>query len=114
MTNISQQIIDVFTKDIPPLYNNESPRQQQVQMALDVADFLFNSDKKIMFVEAPVGTGKSLGLLVPASIYANEMDKRMIYATATINLQNQIEEEDSKVLCDIDLIKRRKGGCSMM
>ena len=108
MTNISQQIIDVFTKDIPPLYNNESPRQQQVQMALDVADFLFNSDKKIMFVEAPVGTGKSLGLLVPASIYANEMDKRMIYATATINLQNQIEEEDSKVLCDIDLIKREQ------
>lgn len=106
MADISDEIINIFTEKLPHLYQNSSIRQHQVQMALDVADFLFNSKKQIMFVEAPVGTGKSLGLLIPTSIYSREKNKRSIYATSTINLQNQINTEDSKTLCKLHLIKR--------
>lgn len=56
-------------------------------MAIDVADFLFNKEQKVMFVEAPVGTGKSLGLLVPTALYLKKNNKKSVYATATINLK---------------------------
>lgn len=45
-----------------------------------------------MFVDDPVGTGKS-GMLVPSAQYAKkEKKKRIVYATATINLQNQVSK----------------------
>lgn len=74
-------------------------------MAIDVADFLFNKEQKVMFVEAPVGTGKSLGLLVPTALYLKKNNKKSVYATATINLQNQIFSKDSVALQELGLIK---------
>ncbi len=74
-------------------------------MAIDVADFLFNKEQKVMFVEAPVGTGKSLGLLVPTALYLKKNNKKSVYATATINLQNQIFSKDSVALQKLGLIK---------
>lgn len=37
-----------------------------------------------MFLEAPVGTGKSLGVLVPCSIYSRE--KRTVYYMRLLQL----------------------------
>lgn len=104
MSDISKEIIDIFTKKLPKIFKNSEIRKNQVQMSLDVADFLFNRREKVMFVEAPVGTGKSLGLLIPAAIYSRENKVKTIYATATINLQNQIFEKDSLVLEKLNLI----------
>lgn len=104
MQDISKEIIDIFTKKLPKIFNNSEIRKNQVQMSLDVADFLFNRREKVMFVEAPVGTGKSLGLLIPAAIYSRENKVKTIYATATINLQNQILEKDSLILGELNLI----------
>jgi ATP-dependent DNA helicase DinG len=77
-------------------------------MALDVADFLFTKSQNIMFVEAPVGTGKSLGLLVPTSLYLKQKKKKSVYATATINLQNQIFTKDSETLQKLKLLSSRE------
>jgi ATP-dependent DNA helicase DinG len=74
-------------------------------MALDVADFLFNSKKKIMFLEAPVGTGKSLGVLIPSLLYTKENKNSILYATSTINLQHQIYDVDSIMLEKLKLLK---------
>lgn len=63
--NISNQIISFFSQNVSKFYNS-NPRKSQVKIALDVADFLFNSPKKIMFIEAPVGIGKTLGVLIPS------------------------------------------------
>ncbi|OOG26503.1 hypothetical protein BZK37_06730 [Enterococcus casseliflavus] len=53
---------------------------------------MFIKSEKIMFVDDPVGTGKS-GMLVPSAQYAKkEKKKRIVYATATINLQNQVSK----------------------
>lgn len=105
MTNVFEEIIDIFTEKLPSIFGGSGVRQHQVQMALDVADFLFNQRKKIMFVEAPVGTGKSLGLLIPCALYAREKEKDIIYATSTISLQNQIFNQDSTTLNQLGLIK---------
>lgn len=106
MSDISREIIDIFSKKLPIIFNSEEVGTNQVQMALDVADFLFNKRQRVMFVEAPVGTGKSLGLLVPTAIYAREEKAKPLYATATINLQNQIFDKDSVVLEKLGLLKK--------
>lgn len=108
MKDISQEIIDIFSKKLPKIFNSKEIRQNQVQMALDVADFLFKDNEKIMFVEAPVGTGKSLGLLIPTAMYLREKRIPTVYATATINLQNQILDKDSTVLESINLLSTRE------
>lgn len=82
-----------YETKVAPFYNSD-PRLAQVQMSLDIADFLFNSNKRVMFVEAPVGTGKTLGVLVPSYLYAKSNGESITYATATKNLQGQIFERD--------------------
>ncbi len=77
-------------------------------MSLDIADFLYNSSKNIMFIEAPVGTGKSLGTLVPSVLYATKQQKSITYATSTINLQNQIFEADTVFLEKLGLLKNNE------
>lgn len=72
-----QEIINIFNKRLPSIFKSKNVRINQVQMAIDVADFLFNKSQKIMFVEAPVGTGKSLGLLVPTALYLKKKIKKV-------------------------------------
>lgn len=106
MTNITKEILDIFETRIPDSFDKKKPiRQHQVQLALDVADFLFNKNQKVMFVEAPVGTGKSYGVLVPTLLYAKEINNEVLYGTATINLQNQLFENDTPVLSKIGVLR---------
>ena len=106
LTNITKEILDIFETRIPDSFDKKKPiRQHQVQLALDVADFLFNKNQKVMFVEAPVGTGKSFGVLVPTLLYANEINNAVLYGTATINLQNQLFENDTPVLSKIGVLR---------
>lgn len=109
LTNISNQILSIFEEKLPEVFGGDKlPRQHQIQLALEVADFLFNKSEKIMFVEAPVGTGKSLAMLVPSALYAKKKKKRIVYATATINLQNQLFEKDTPVLDSVGLITKNQ------
>lgn len=106
MKNISNQILSIFEEKLPRAFGGDKlPRQHQVQLSLEVANFLFNKSEKIMFVEAPVGTGKSLGVLIPTILYAKKKKKKTVYATATINLQNQLFEKDTPILDKIGLIQ---------
>ncbi|CAG7651787.1 3'-5' exonuclease DinG [Paenibacillus allorhizosphaerae] len=81
-------------------------------MALDIAAFLHRNQKKhnILVIEAPVGTGKSLGALVPAMVEAKLergfTHKRVVYATATINLQGQLMQEEVPLLRNFELINQ--------
>ncbi|AYE39293.1 ATP-dependent DNA helicase [Companilactobacillus zhachilii] len=101
--DFTKEIINLFEKDIANVYKS-SPRQSQVQMALDVEDFLVNSLKQIMFIEAPVGTGKTLGVLVPSLLYCNEFRHTITYATATKNLQSQIMNTEVPQLEKLHLV----------
>src|SRR6266581_2001747 len=67
-------------------------RPQQQQMAVAVARALQNREH--LAVEAGTGVGKSLAYLVPAILYAVANKKRAVISTHTINLQEQLTEEE--------------------
>ena len=72
-------------------------RQEQEEMAQYIQESI-NEDKKII-VEAGTGTGKTLAYLIPAIKWAVANKKKVIIATNTINLQEQL------LLKDIPLAK---------
>lgn len=104
----AEKIFSVFEKKIPEYYGTDKIRMSQVQMAMDIAAFLdIKESKRIMFIEAPVGTGKSLGALIPSMIEANkERNSRVVYATATINLQGQLMNSEVPLLKKLSLVKQ--------
>lgn len=65
-----------------------APREGQIEMAEAVASALH--DKHHLMVQAGTGTGKSLAYLVPAIVFG----KKVVVATATLNLQRQLVERD--------------------
>jgi ATP-dependent DNA helicase DinG len=69
-------------------------RPGQVEMAEAVATALGQGEH--LLVQAGTGTGKSLGYLAPAFLH----DKRVVVATATLNLQHQLVERDIPALLD--------------
>ncbi|MCC2248898.1 hypothetical protein JUJ52_02865 [Virgibacillus sp. AGTR] len=58
-------------------------------MVMDIANFIQDDNTdNVMVIEAPVGTGKSLGALVPvlSEMRNKTFNKRsLLYATATLN-----------------------------
>lgn len=71
---------------------NGSERPGQVQMA-DAVREAFGANTHLL-VQAGTGTGKSLGYLVPSLLHG----KRVVIATATLNLQHQLVERDIPAL----------------
>ncbi|MEY8307052.1 ATP-dependent DNA helicase [Enterococcus faecium] len=102
--NITKYLLNYFEIELPKQYGNAPIRTEQVQMALDVEDYLFNSKKDFLFIDAPVGTGKSMGVLIPTLIYSQKMKRKILYSTATINLQKQIMKEELPKLQKMGLI----------
>ncbi|MGC6586130.1 ATP-dependent DNA helicase [Paenibacillus sp. Dod16] len=104
------KIMDLFEKTIPKHYKTKEVRTRQVQMAMEVAAFLHPKEKKrLLLIEAPVGTGKSLGALVPALIEStidSFSPKRISYVTATINLQGQLMNGEVPLLQKYRLLKQ--------
>ncbi|MBX7244563.1 MAG: DEAD/DEAH box helicase family protein [Candidatus Sumerlaeaceae bacterium] len=67
-------------------------RPQQVEM-LELSARAFNGDRIVM-VEAGTGTGKSFAYLIPAILWAVQNKQRVVVATNTINLQEQLMAKD--------------------
>ena len=67
-------------------------RVGQVEMARLVAQSLNAGDH--LLVEAGTGTGKSLAYLLPAALWALANGRRVVIATNTIALQDQLIEKD--------------------
>lgn len=67
-------------------------RAGQVAMA-EAVEAAFGEERHLL-VQAGTGTGKSLGYLVPALLN----DRRVVVATATLNLQHQLVERDIPAL----------------
>lgn len=95
----AEVLLQMFEQKLPEHYQSSVIRASQVQMALDILDFLQPSNpKRFLMIEAPVGTGKSLGALIPAMLSARATAKRVLYATSTINLQGQLMREEVPLL----------------
>ncbi|MGR5929926.1 hypothetical protein ACT7C2_24640 [Bacillus pacificus] len=106
MNSKADVILDIFEEKLIKHYGTSIIRASQLQMALDIGEFL-ESSKRVMIIEAPVGTGKSLGALVPVLVDRkyNTFDKRnVMYATATINLQGQLMRSEIPLLRKLGLV----------
>ena len=68
------------------------PRAGQVDMAQRVARALNQGDA--LMVEAGTGTGKTLAYLLPAAAWALANQRRVVIATNTITLQDQLIDKD--------------------
>lgn len=79
------------------VYKNFEMRDEQRKMLIDITK-AFN-EARIALVEAGTGTGKSLAYLLPAALFALRTGERVLIATRTINLQEQL------LLKDIPLVK---------
>lgn len=93
-----EKIKDIFASNGPlsAHLSGYEERQQQLKMARAVAEVLNLSG--YLMAEAGTGTGKSMAYLVPAICYALQRGKRVLVATRTINLQEQLWEKDIPLL----------------
>lgn len=73
-------------------------RQEQVMMAQSIAH-AFNKNGHLL-VEAGTGIGKSLAYLVPTILWAVRNNDRVVISTNTINLQDQLINNDVPMLKD--------------
>ncbi|MEL6405373.1 MAG: helicase C-terminal domain-containing protein [Chloroflexota bacterium] len=71
-------------------------RDEQLAMAEQVAN-TFNSQNTLL-MEAGTGIGKSLAYLVPAVLWAVQNKTRVVISTNTINLQEQLIDNDVQLL----------------
>ena len=76
-------------------------RQSQKRMIWEVAKALGGEQEHhILAIEAPTGTGKSLGYLLGGIPVAREREAPLVIATATITLQEQILHQDLPKLAE--------------
>lgn len=67
-------------------------RQAQIDLALKAGQSLKNNVHSL--IQAPTGTGKTVGYLVPSVLYALEEKKQVLVATGTKTLQHQAFNKD--------------------
>lgn len=83
---------DLLAAAVAALGGVERPGQVQMAEAVEAA----MRERRHLLVQAGTGTGKSLAYLVPALLH----DDRVVVATATIALQQQVVDRDLPALVD--------------
>lgn len=104
MKNIANNVLNFFEKILPEK-TGEEPRIAQVQMSMDILDFLSSNDRYFIS-HAPVGIGKSYAALVPSVFYMKNKVGRIIYATHSLNLQSQLKYNELQELKSLGLIDK--------
>ena len=89
--------------DIGGLFSKRFPqfehRPQQVTMCKAIAEAL--SEHQHLLVEAGTGIGKSIAYLLPAILWTEKNNQRIVISTNTINLQDQLIHKDIPDLMEI-------------
>lgn len=90
----SQSIQSIFQneKNLQQLLPNYKYRSSQEKMSLRVGQ-AFKNDIHAL-IQAPTGTGKTIGYLIPSLLMAKEEGKQVLLATATKTLQEQAKGKD--------------------
>ena len=89
-----QNIKNIFNDEdkIKTLFPSYRKRQSQIDLAVKVGQSFKNSIHSL--VQAPTGTGKTFGYLIPAVLFALEDKKPVLVATGTKTLQHQAFNKD--------------------
>lgn len=73
---------------------NQRPQQRQMIDAIAATLHGRNGDSRIIAVEGPTGTGKTLAYLLGTIPVAKALGKKVVVATATVALQEQLVHRD--------------------
>ena len=79
-------------------WSNYEDRPAQRALARDIARTF--EEGSVLLAEAPTGIGKSLAYLLPAILAAHESDRRVVVATCTKSLQDQLMDRDLPALLE--------------
>lgn len=82
-------------------------RDQQINLSEDIANSL-EAGNPALIGEAPTGTGKTIGYLIGALAVQDKLKLPIVVATATVNLQDQIVNNDIPKLIEIGLINEKE------
>lgn len=91
-TEKQRELIAMAYRALGEGFPNFVVREQQKQMVSRVTSLVTKGE--IGLIEAPTGTGKSLGYLIPGIIASATNDKVLVIATATASLQDQLASND--------------------
>ncbi|MCT4641674.1 MAG: exonuclease domain-containing protein [Bacteriovoracaceae bacterium] len=81
------------------LFEGYTFRAAQESLSLRVGQAFKNGIHSI--IQAPTGTGKSLGYLLPSALLAKQMQTQVLVSTGTKTLQNQAVQKDIPALYNI-------------
>lgn len=89
-----ENIRSIFSHEskIQEIFPRYRLRQSQVDMALKAGQSFKNNVHSM--IQAPTGTGKTLGYLIPSILYSLNEKKPVLIATGTKTLQNQATVKD--------------------
>ena len=90
------KVARIFRDVLPRVMPGHEAREGQVEMARAVARAL--NQNEVSILEAGTGTGKSLAYLVPAALWAQANQSKVVVATHTLTLQGQLASSDLPVL----------------
>jgi predicted DnaQ family exonuclease/DinG family helicase len=103
---VPEKIAEIDIEDIRDIFSAHgplekqmgtfSPRKSQLDMALAVTKAL--NSQSFLVAEAGTGTGKSLAYLVPASLWAQKNNTRILVASRTKNLQDQLISKELPII----------------
>jgi ATP-dependent DNA helicase DinG len=87
-------IKDIFSNEekIQALFPLYKKRQAQIDLALKAGQSLKNNIHSL--IQAPTGTGKTFGYLIPSVLFSLEEKKPVLIATGTKTLQHQAFDKD--------------------
>lgn len=89
-----QNIKDIFSDEekIKGLFPSYRKRQSQIDLAVKAGQSFKNSVHSL--IQAPTGTGKTFGYLIPSVLFALKENKPVLVATGTKTLQHQAFNKD--------------------
>lgn len=93
LTDDVKQTIQTAYKSILAQSGFRSRSGQRIMIA-EIAKTLSAPENRLVVAEAPTGTGKSLAYLISALPVAQAAGKRLVIATSTVALQEQIARKD--------------------
>jgi len=92
---VKQQIRDALTRmsEVPGFKQRRSQRVMIAEIAKTLAGE-YAATERVICVEGPTGTGKSLGYLLATIPVAKHRRQRLVISTATVALQEQLMNKD--------------------
>lgn len=96
LSTVEKDLIKKVYSEFRNLVSSSKPRRQQSVLIGQVANALALQHTGIF--EAPTGTGKTMGYLIPGIVLSILRKKNLIISTATTSLQDQVANKDVPLL----------------